>query len=50
MKDKKRELQLLENGLCFILQSIKHLEQSENKNFDPEKEFNLRTTKFKQFF
>ena len=32
------ELKLLENGLCFIDQSINHLKQSEQKSFDSQKE------------
>lgn len=34
----KKRLKLLENGLCFIIQSIKHIEQSEKMNYDSEKE------------
>ena len=40
---KSRKLQLLENGLCFILQSINHFEQSEKEEFNSEKELKYST-------
>ena len=33
-----KKLRLLENGLCFIIQSIRHFEYSEKEGYNPERE------------
>ena len=37
-----KKLRLLENGLCFLLQSIKHFKYSENSKSDTETERELK--------
>lgn len=39
----ERKLQLLKNGLCFLLQSIEHFKCSENNKYDTEKELKYST-------